>query len=348
VYVGAVAAQDDHGAVVGNDDIGAQTRRVLERCGQVLRSAGSSLDRVLSVMVYLKSASDFEAMNDVYRTFWPTDPPTRTTVVTALPEPRALVEMSMVAAPAGAERTVIHPNEWLRSPSPYSYAIRSVDTVFLSGLVSRRGRDNSAVTGTAGAQTKVILDSAGELLAAAGLTHANVVSARVYLTDVASFQQMNDAYRPYFPTAPPTRATVQTGLAGSQYSVEITLVASSAPREVIDAGAAANPNLSAAIRANGRVYLSGALGNTPANAADAAAQTRETLAKLRRTLDAAGCSADQVTEVVVYVTDLESCPAVERELRTFFGNARPATTIVGTGLVVPDGLVEAVMTAFRQ
>jgi hypothetical protein len=55
-----------------------------------------------------------------------------------------------------------------------------------------------------------------------------------------------------------------------------------------------------------------------------------------------------VTEVVVYITDPASRPAVERELRTFFGSALPATTIVGTGLVVPDGLVEVVMTAVRQ
>ena len=67
--------------------------------------------------------------------------------------PDALVEISMVAVPQGAERVVIHPPDWIKSPNPYSYAIRTGDTVFLSGLVSRNGRDNSVVTGDVNAQT---------------------------------------------------------------------------------------------------------------------------------------------------------------------------------------------------
>ena len=77
----------------------------------------------------------------------------------------------MIAVPTGAERVVIHPASWIKSPSPYSYAIRTGDTVFLSGLVSRNGRDNSVVDGDINAQTAVVLDNAAELLKAAGMTH---------------------------------------------------------------------------------------------------------------------------------------------------------------------------------
>ena len=86
-------------------------------------------------------------MNDAYRGFWTKDPPTRTTVVADLVLPDALVEMSMVAVPKGGERVVIHPAGWVKSPNPYSYAIRTGDTLFLSGLVSRNGRDNVVVPG---------------------------------------------------------------------------------------------------------------------------------------------------------------------------------------------------------
>ena len=243
-----------------------------------------------------------------YGTFWPENPPTRTTIVTELATPGAVVEMSMVAVPSGAERTVVHPAGWLRSPSPYSYAIKSGDTVFLSGLVSRSGRDNAVVAGDVPAQTTVIMDIAGEILGAAGLTHANIVSARIYLPEVSSFQPMNGAYRACFPSAPPARATVQAALAGPQYDVEITFVASSAQRDVISDGSPANPNLSTGIRAGRRVYLSGALGNTPATQGDVAAQTRETLARLNRALAAAGCSPADVADALVYVTDLSVRP----------------------------------------
>ena len=87
-------------------------------------------------------------MNEAYRTFWPKDPPTRTTVITGLVRPEALVEISMIAAPNGADREVILPKDWKPSPNPYSYAIRSGDTLFLSGLVPRRGRDNTPCPAT--------------------------------------------------------------------------------------------------------------------------------------------------------------------------------------------------------
>jgi len=348
IYVSGTLAQDEAGALVGKGDVGAQTRRIIERHRALLTAAGSSLEQVVAVTIYLKTPSDFPAMNDAYRTFWPKDPPTRTTVVSDLVLPDALVEITMVAVPAGAERVVVHPSGWMASPNPYSYAIRSGDTLFLSGLVSRNGKDNSVVAGDVTAQTKVVMDNAGELLKAAGMTYANVVSSRVYLPDAAAFQQMNDAYRPYFQTAPPARATVKAALTGSQYAVEITMVASSSPKEVLADPPSTNANLSPAIRAGNRVYLSGMLGNTADNKTDVAAQTRETLAKMKRTLAAAGCAPEDVVDSLVYLTNLGNFQAMNDQYRPFFGKDFPARTTVGVGLMGADGLVEIMMTAVKR
>ncbi len=348
IYVSGTLAQDAKGVMVGVGDVKAQTRQVLERMKMVLAASGSSLDQTLAVTVYLTSAADFQAMNEVYSTFWPKDPPTRTTVVSELVLPDAKIEMSMIAAPTGAERVVIHPSTWLRSPSPYSYAIRSGDTLFLSGLVSRNGRDNTVVAGDVATQTKTIMDSAGELLTAAGMTHAHIVSSRVYLTETSTFQAMNAAYRPYFPSGPPARATVQAALAGPQYSIEITFVASSAKKEVINTSPTPNQNLSTAIRVGKRVYLSGALGNTPENAGDATAQTRETLVRLRAALTAAGCTPADVVDAMVYLTDLRMFAAMNDAYRPFFGSDFPARATVKSGLVAAGGVVEIMLTAVTR
>ena len=331
-------------------DVPTQTRNVLEQVQRSLASAGSSLDRVVSVLVFIRSAPDFGAMNDAYRAFWKGDYPTRTTVVVDLSTPDALVEMSVVAAGAGVDRTIVYPGDWVSSPSPYSYAMRTGDTVFLSGLVSRNGRDNSVVNGDVGQQTRVILDNAGELLRAAGLSHAQIVSSRVYLPDAGSFAAMNDAYRRYFPSAPPARATIRAALAGPQYSVEITFIASSSPRRAITEGLPPNWNLplSPAVVAGDRVYLSGALGNDETNRDNAAAQTKATLEKLGKTLASSGCSPDEVDESIVYVTDPKNLPAVDREYRSFFGSHDPSRTTIRCGLVAPDGLVEILLTARRH
>lgn len=348
IYVSGTLAQDISGVMVGEGDVGAQTRRVIERMRELLAAAGSSLDHVVSVTVYLKGASDFPAMNAAYRTFWPKDPPTRTTVVTDLVLPDALVELSMIAVPSGAERVVVHPQDWMAAPNPYSYAIRTGDTLFLSGLVSRNGKDNAVIPGDIATQTRAVMDNAGQLLKAAGMSYANVVSARVYLPDVSVFQQMNDAYRSYFASVPPpARATVKAALAGSQYAVEITMIASSSRREPISDGRPANPNLSSAIRAGNRLYLSGMLGNTPDNKGDVKAQTSETLARIRRTLEAAGYSPSDVVDSIVYLTDFNAFGAMNEVYRGFFGTGFPARATVGVGLVSPDASVEIMMTAVK-
>lgn len=348
VYLSGTLAQDDAGAIVGPGDVAAQTRRVIERMRRVLDASGSSLEQVLTVTVYLRSAADFQAMNDAYRAFWPKDPPTRTTVITGLVARGALVEMSMVAAPIGAERVVIHPVTWVKSPNPYSYAIRSGDTLFMSGIVSRNGHDNSVVTGDVVTQTKVVLDNAGEILAAAGMSFANVVSARIFMPDGAGFQQMNDTYRRYFPEAPPARAAVTAGLAGPQYQVEITMIASSSRKEVINDGRPVSPNLSTAIRAGTRVYLSGMLGNPDAHKGDAGMQTRETLARMRSALAAAGLVPADIVDSLVYLTDLTAFDAMNEAYRPFFEKDFPARTTVGVGLLVPNGVVEIMSVAVAR
>ena len=340
LYVGGITP-------AARGSVPVETRSVLEQLRSALADAGSSLDGVVSVLVFLRAASDFQAMNDAYRAFWASDFPTRTTIVCELPTPGVMVEMSVVAVRTGAERVVVHPRDWVASPSPYSYAMKSADTVFLSGLVSRTGRDNTSVAGSVGEQTKVILDNAGELLRAAGLSHANVVSSRVYLTEASSFGAMNEAYRAYFPTAPPARATILTGLAGPQYTVEMTFIASSSPRRTSMEGLPPNLNLplSAAVVAGNRAYLSGALGNDDTNRGNPGAQARATLAKLGRTLAAAGASPSDVGEAIVYVTDLKYLPDVDREYDAFFGASRPSRTTIRSALVAPDGLVEIMLTA---
>jgi 2-iminobutanoate/2-iminopropanoate deaminase len=116
VFISALLAADDGGRIA-EGDIATQTRLVLERLRAVLREAGSSLGQVVTVHVYLRQASDFDAMNTVYREFFTEAPPTRTTVVAGLAQ-GALVAMSAVAVPEGAHRETLHPAGWVKSPPP--------------------------------------------------------------------------------------------------------------------------------------------------------------------------------------------------------------------------------------
>lgn len=330
------------------DGIAAQTRATLERVNAVLGGAGVTLRDAVSVTVYLKRAEDFAAMNDVYRTFVGESPAVRTTVVADLMRPDALIEISAIAAAPGTSRRIVHPSGWLRSPNPYSYAVEAGDTVFLSGLVARNAVDNSLVPGDMAAQAKTVLENARALLAAAGLGFEHVVSARVFVTDIAQFDAMNAVYRTYFPKDPPARATVGAKLMQPSYAVEMTFVASRAPKRVIAGDGPANPNLSPAILAGSRLYLSGMLGVTPETTGDAAAQTRETLRRLQATMARAGFAPADVVDSLVYLTRPSDFGAMNGAYREFLSPPFPTRATVQAALAAPGGLVEIMMTAVRR
>jgi len=81
-----------------DQSIGAQTRVTLENVKRVLEQAGTRMDLAVRCTVFLIEAADFQGMNAVYREFWPTSPPARSTVVVkALVVPGALVEIECTA-----------------------------------------------------------------------------------------------------------------------------------------------------------------------------------------------------------------------------------------------------------
>ena len=337
-------------------DIKAQTKQTLDNISATLATAGSSMANAASMLVYLRNASDFAAMNEVYSTYWPKDPPARTTVIVTQPLAVAdgLIEISAVAVPNGAERKVIHPSDWVKSPNPYSYGIKSGDTLFLSGLVSRNGKDNTTVKGDITAQTKTVLDNGAAILKEAGMSFADVVSARIYLTDDTTFQAMNTTYRTYFPTVPPARATVKAGLTTPDYVVEISMVAvKDGSRKAITtpnadgSAGTANPNLSSAIQVGNRLYVSGTLGNTAANKGDVKAQTQELLARVGRTLKAAGFDWPNIVDGVVYLPDMTRFQDMNAAYREAFTKDFPARATIGTGLMGADAAVEIMFTAVK-
>lgn len=78
-------------------DITAQTERVLKNLKAVLEAAGSSMDRVLRVTVFLKDVNEFAAMNEVYARYFGSEPPSRSTIEAARLPRGAKVEMDAVA-----------------------------------------------------------------------------------------------------------------------------------------------------------------------------------------------------------------------------------------------------------
>ena len=78
-------------------DIAVQTRRVMENLEAVLRASGASFTEVVRSTIYLVDLGDFTKVNEIYGSYFPTEPPARATVqVAALPR-GALVEIDLIA-----------------------------------------------------------------------------------------------------------------------------------------------------------------------------------------------------------------------------------------------------------
>jgi 2-iminobutanoate/2-iminopropanoate deaminase len=100
-----------------------------------------------------------------------------------------------------------------------------------------------------------------------------------------------------------------------------------------------------AVRAGGLLFVAGVLpvdgGGMLVGGADVAEQARHVLAELGGILAAGGCSYGDVVAVSAYLTDVGDRPQLDGPLRSAFGSARPAATVVEVRrLAVPDARVE--------
>jgi 2-iminobutanoate/2-iminopropanoate deaminase len=78
-------------------DIETQTRQTLQNVKAIIEASGLSLSDVVKVSIFLKNGSDFQKMNEVYRTFFQNNPPTRTTIEAKFVAPDMLIEIDAIA-----------------------------------------------------------------------------------------------------------------------------------------------------------------------------------------------------------------------------------------------------------
>ena len=108
---------------------------------------------------------------------------------------------------------------------PYSQAVRAGNMVFLSGQVPLDPKTGELVTGDIRLETDRVLDNLEAVLAAAGLTFANVARTTIYLTNLGDFQAVNETYGKRFDKDFPARATVEVAALPKGARVEIDAIA---------------------------------------------------------------------------------------------------------------------------
>ncbi|MCY3731929.1 MAG: Rid family detoxifying hydrolase [Rhodospirillaceae bacterium] len=97
LYISGHLGRDPQTTELVEGGIQAETRQAMANIQAVLSAAGMTLQDVVTVTAFITDVNDFPQFNEVYREYFPTDPPARATVEVAALNVGAVVELQMIA-----------------------------------------------------------------------------------------------------------------------------------------------------------------------------------------------------------------------------------------------------------
>ena len=124
----------------------------------------------------------------------------------------------------GHSKEVIFTDKVAAPIGPYSQAIRSGGTLFVSGQIALRA-DGSLDTSSIENECRQSLTNISLILEEAGMKIDNVTKASIYLTDISNFKKVNEVYAEFFKDAPPARETVEVRKLPKGAHLEISVIA---------------------------------------------------------------------------------------------------------------------------
>lgn len=122
-------------------------------------------------------------------------------------------------------KTAIHSEHAPAAIGPYSQAIQSGDTLYLSGQIPLDPATGELLEGDFEARVRRVFDNLSAVCRAAGGALGDIVKLNVYLTDLGRFAEVNRIMAEYFDEPYPARAAVQVAALPKDVDVEMDGVA---------------------------------------------------------------------------------------------------------------------------
>mgnify|MGYP001950774904 CR=1 FL=1 len=326
-----------------------QTKRMFNNIQNVLKLAGSSLDRVVKINLFVTSEPHLAEVEKEYSNWFTNSLPARTRVVVkALPK-GALVESEVIALADNKTKVKTLPGERIpKALGPYVMAKRlraDSNFVVLSGSIGL-----NPVTGTLAddltEQTRQTLANIKNLLARSHSSMGNIIKTTVYLTDMADFQTMNTEYAKWFEEGKyPCRSTVAVKALPKGAKVEIDVIAvedempsfyniqtDDFPKPIgpytVTKRLAPNTPL---------MYISGIIGEDKEGGIPESVgeQTQLALQSIKEILAKANASFDNVVKALVYLTDMGDFAAMNDVYKDFFPQGNEPTRVCVAVMELP-------------
>jgi 2-iminobutanoate/2-iminopropanoate deaminase len=132
--------------------------------------------------------------------------------------------MSKENAPMSIDRQPVTADDAPAAVGPYSHAVRSGGFLFLSGQTPLDPATGRLVEGGVGDQTRRCLQNLEAVCEAAGASLSDAVRCGIYVTDMGTFGEVNEAYATFFAQAPPARSTIGVAALPVGAQVEIDAI----------------------------------------------------------------------------------------------------------------------------
>ncbi len=108
---------------------------------------------------------------------------------------------------------------------PYSHAVLSGNTLYVSGQVGKNAASGELILGDIKLETKQVMENVQAILNEAGMDFTHVVKTTIFLTDMNNFAAVNEMYGTFFKSDFPARETVQVSKLPLNVNVEISVIA---------------------------------------------------------------------------------------------------------------------------
>jgi reactive intermediate/imine deaminase len=334
LYVSGQGARDPAGKLPEGAD--AQVKQTLDNVKTIVEAAGLTLEHVVYSQVYLADMATHDAMDRVWREYFPKAPPARAVLGVHRMPTDTPVEINAVAfRDLSRRRSIVpagHPQNGSATPG-----VMAGDRLYLSGsfgadVATGRMPDDPE------AQVQLALDNMKQTLTAAGMDLRHVVFVNPYLAGKAS-PQMNAIYAKHFEFGnTPARATIRVASLPGGNTIEFTGVAvADLSRRLAVRPRNMRPSATASpcVFAGDTLYCSAKGPFTPGPdkvqgiyAATVEAQVRQSMRNLLDGLEEAGLTFSNVVATNVYLDDIDDFSRMNRIYAQYFPALYPTRTTV--------------------
>ena len=171
-YVSGQGARDAQSQMP--DGIAAQTRQCMENVKAIVEAAGLTMEHIVYTQIYLADINNYDAMNQVYTSYFKT-PPARSVIGVARMPTDTPVEISAVAIRSGKRSALT-----VGSTAEASSAIKAGERAYISGVLGRRA-DTRRIPDSPSEQVKLAVQNLDTVLKQVNLKKLDF--ANIYITE---------------------------------------------------------------------------------------------------------------------------------------------------------------------